>query len=285
MGAAGLGLRLHDILYGSDMHRVFHTWWTHAGAEYVPFHDGRPDDRLTLYYDPLIDYHHRVGLGGSLSMTFQLVPQTRDEARLLFEATAEKMGWTGPDPVREITRDFTSLAHTPQGTLLGLGLAREFGNDSVYAKLKDHAEAHYEPTWNSAAGEFTWGFGLNEPHPRGQFNAAMMTAEAGSEGAWWRVFNEPNLHKFSQPTVHGVDFPNVCLSQAWYNSDRRCLIVSTDAGVPGVSGQPTSFRVSNLDVQHCGVTIDGQQSDDWRIVNGELEITTTVGQHTFLITH
>ena len=71
------------MLYGSDMHRVFHTWWTHAGAEYVPFHDGRPDDKLTLYYDPLIDYHHRVGLGGSLSMTFQIVPQTRDEARLL----------------------------------------------------------------------------------------------------------------------------------------------------------------------------------------------------------
>ncbi len=217
-------------------------------------------------------------------MTFQLVPQTRDEARLLFEATAEKMGWTGTDPVREVTRDFTSLAPTPQGTLLGLGLAREFGNDSVYTKLKDHAEAHYEPTWNSDTGEFTWGFGLDEPHPRGQFNAAMMTAETGSDGAWWRVFNEPNLQKFSQPTVHGVDFPNVCLSQAWYDSDRRRLVIATDARVPGVSDQPTSFRVSQIDPQHCVVTVDGQQSNDWRLVDGELEITTTAGAHTFVIT-
>lgn len=250
----------------------------------MPFHNGRPADTLTLYYDPLINYYHRVGLGGGLSLAFQLTPQARDEARRLFEAAAEKMGWTSVNPVREVTRDFTSQIPTPQGTLLGLALAREFGNDVVYTKLKDYAEAHYEPTWHPNTGEFTWGFGLHEPYPRGQFNAAMMTAEAGSEGAWWRVFNEPNLHKFAEPIIHSVDFPNVCLSQAWYDSNRRCLVVSTDAGVPSVTGQSTSFRVSQLDPHRCTVTIDGQPSGSWRIVSGELEITTTVGQHRILIT-
>jgi hypothetical protein len=134
-------------------------------------------------------------------------------------------------------------------------------------------------------GEFTWGFGLEEPHPRGQFNGAMMTAEAGSEGAWWRVFNEPNLRKIIDPTVYGVDFPTVCLSQAWYDVERRRLVISTDAGAPGASGQPTSFRVSQIDPQRCHVTIDGQRSEDWRVVDGEVEIATTVGHHTFLITH
>jgi hypothetical protein len=208
----------------------------------------------------------------------------RNQARWLFEAAAEKMGWTGPAPVREVTRDFTSQVPTPQGTLLGLILAREFGNDAVYTKLQAHAEAHYEPTWNPDTGELTWGFGLNEPHPRGQFNAMIMTAEAESEGAWWRVFNAPKLHKFAEPTVHGVDFPNVCLSQAWYDSARRRLIVSTDAGVRTASGQPTSFRVSQLDPHHCTVTLDGQPCDNWRVVDGELEITTTVGPHTCVIT-
>ena len=105
-----------------------------------------------------------------------------------------------------------------------------------------------------------------------------------AKGAWWRVFNEPNLHKFTEPTVHRVDFPNVCLSQAWYDSERRCLIVSTDAGVSGAKGQPTSFRVSQFDPHHCMLTVDGQPSDSWRSVDGELEIVTTVGPHTFLIT-
>ena len=216
------------MLYGSDLHRVFHKWWTYAQAEYVPFHNGRPSDTLTLYYDPLVKVHHRVGLGAGLSLMFQLVPQKRAIAQRLFEATVDQVGWRALAPMREITRDRSSLVDTPQGTILGLTLAREFGDDAVYAKLKAHAEATYEPRWHSDTGEFTWGFGLNEPHPRGQFNAAMMVAEAGSEGAWWRVFNQPNLRKFTDPTVHGVDFPSVCLSQAWYDVDRRCLVLATD---------------------------------------------------------
>ena len=84
--------------------------------------------------------------------------------------------------------------------------------------------------------------------------------------------------------MHGVDFPNVCLSQAWYDRDRRCLIVATDAGVVNAKDQPTSFRVSQIDPNHCTVTVDGQPSDNWRVVDGELEIMTTIGEHTFLIT-
>ena len=96
----------------------------------------------------------------------------------------------------------------PRFTLWGLILAREFGDTAIYDKLEAHCEAHHEPTWDTAAGEFTWGFGLNEPHPRGQFNATRMMAEALSEGSWRRLFNAPNLGKLDEPTVYGVDFPD-----------------------------------------------------------------------------
>ncbi len=278
-------MRLHDILHGSDLHRVFHHWWSYAAANYVQIQDSQPLDTVTLYYDPIVDYHHRIGLAGGLGMVWQITPQKRDVARLLFEAAADQAGWTTLEPVREMTRDRNSGVDTPQATLLGLILAREFGNEAVYSKLKAHAEAHYEPAWDTESGEFTWRFGLEEPHPRGQFNGAMMTAEAGSEGAWWRVYNEPNLRKFVDPTVYGVDFPTVCLSQASYDAERRLLVISTDAGLPGSSGQPTSFRVRQIDPKQCQVTIDGQRSEDWHVVDGEVEITTTVGPHTFLITH
>lgn len=284
MGAAGLGLRLHDVLYSSDLHRVFHDWWKNAGAEYIPFRDGRPTESITFYYDPLIDYHHRVGLGGGLALAFQLAPQMPEQAQLLFEGAAEKLGWMASGPVREATRDFTGGAPTPQGTVIGLSLAREFGNDPVFNKLMTHAESAYEPTWDAETGDFTWGFGLNEPHPRGQLNAGIMTAEAGSKGAWGRIFNEPKFHKFNQPTVYGVDFPSVCLSQAWYDADGQRLIVATDAGIPTASGRATSFRISQIDPQRCVVTIDGQLSDGWQVVDGELEITTTVGEHMVVIT-
>jgi len=130
------------------MHRVFHQWWQYARANYLPFHEGLSGDTLTVYYDPLINYHHRVGPGGGLGLSFQLLPQKRDEARLLFEAAAESLGWRALDPVRESSKDWTSLQDTPRNTLLGLAIARELGDAAVYAKLKAHAEAHYEPTWD-----------------------------------------------------------------------------------------------------------------------------------------
>ncbi|MEE8159341.1 MAG: hypothetical protein V3T78_08260 [Dehalococcoidia bacterium] len=278
-------MRLHDILYGRDTHRVFDNWWEYARREYLPLLEGRGGDTLTQYYDPLINYHHLTGHGGGLGAAFAVAPQKREAGRLLFETAAEALGWTSLDPFRESSRELTTLEPSPRNTLTGLTLAREYGNDAVYAKLKAHAEAHYEPTWNQETGEFSWGFGLNEPHPRGQLNAAMMTSEAGSEGALSRLFNQPNLRKFTDPTVHGVDFPIVCLSQAWYDVEPRRLVVSTDSGIPGAVGQATSFRVSDVDAQRCSVVTDGQLSRNWRVVDDELEINTTVGEHTFLITN
>ena len=276
-------MRLHDILYGSDTHRVFQSWWEYAKREYVPFHGGLPPDRLTQYYDPLINHNHLARRAEGLRLSFQIAGQKREEARLLFEAAAEDLGWTNLEPVREGAVDRNTLRPIPRTTINGLALAKEFGNDAIYAKLKAHAEANYEPTWNGETGEFTWGFGLNEAHPRGQYNAPMATAEANSEGGLWRIYNEPNLRKFTDPTVHSVDFPTVCLSQAWYDVERRYLIVATDAGIPGAVGQPTSFRVSNIDPQRCRVFAEGQPYENWRVVDGYLEINTTVGERTFII--
>jgi hypothetical protein len=277
-------LRLHDIFYGSDHHRVFHTWWEYARREYLSLLEDRSGEALTQYYDPLINHHHRMGVAGGLGVAFALAPQKRDAGRLLFEIAAEALGWTSLDPVQESSSELTTQELSPRNTLAGLVLAKEYGNSSIYSKLKAHAEERYEPTWNRETGEFTWGFGLNEPHPRGQRNATMMISEAGSEGALWRLFNQPNMRKFTDPTVHGVDFPSVCLSQAWYDEEHRRLVVATDSGIPAAVGQPTSFRVSNVDVRRCNVVSDGQSTGNWRIVGDELEINTTVGEHTFLVT-
>ena len=52
-------------------------------------------------------------------------------------------------------------------------------------------------------------------------NATLMVGEAGGDGAWWRLFNEPNLRKFEQPTVVGVDYPKVGISEAAYDEGAR----------------------------------------------------------------
>ena len=63
----------------------------------------------------------------------------------------------------------------------------------------------------------------------------------------------------------------------------RALIIATDRGAPGAAGKATSFRVKNIDPGRCAVEIDGRRSDDWRAVDGEIEIATTVGRHAIVV--
>jgi len=73
---------------------------------------------------------------GHLMLAHELVGQKNDEARMLFKGAAEFLGWTGTGPVIEGTIDNTTLEPAPRGTTLGMILAREFGEDAIYAKLK-----------------------------------------------------------------------------------------------------------------------------------------------------
>ena len=96
-----------------------------------------------------------------------------------------------------------------------LVLAREWRLTELEERLVGAIEASYEPTWDPASGEFTWGLGLGETHPRGQFNAFLAAAEAAGPGRWERLSAAPIER---QPQVVGVDFPNVALRTAeWQN--------------------------------------------------------------------
>ena len=114
-------------------------------------------------------------------------------------------------------------------------------------------------------------------------NGPIATAEAISRGAMWGIYNKPNLKKFVEPTVYGVDFPNICLTQAMYDSGRSVLVIATDQGLPTVSGQPTSFRITNVNSREFSLKVDGELSEKYEIVDGDIEISTTLGEHTFLL--
>ena len=114
-------------------------------------------------------------------------------------------------------------------------------------------------------------------------NGPIATAEAISRDAMWGIYNKPNLKKFVEPTVYSVDFPNICLTQAIYDSERSVLVIATDQGLPTVSGQPTSFRITNVNPREFSLKVDGEPSEQHGIVDGDIEIYTTIGEHTFLM--
>jgi hypothetical protein len=78
-------------------------------------------------------------------------------------------------------------------------MARELGDSTTEARLREIAEAKYEPRF--FGGEMTFGLGIDSEWPRGQVNSILMLSECSAPGAWWRVFNEPKLEMHNEPTV------------------------------------------------------------------------------------
>ena len=136
-------------------------------------------------------------------------------------------------------------------------LAREWEVTDLEQRLVDAIEASFEPTWDrERPGEFTWGMGLDEPHPRGQFNAFLAAAEAAGPGRWTRLSAGP-LEPCAQ--IEGVDFPAVALRRAeWHDGTLHLSLAPTNEA----PDRTTSFRLVGHDARRWEVTgIDGATVD------------------------
>jgi len=241
--------------------------------------DAGPLEWVAWYYDPLIDYLCLGSPAAAGHLVFFLSPQRYDDAQRLYEASLAPVP-QNPDPARK-----SALLADPRNFSVDLLMARELGDTARYQALHALAEQIGEPTWDRERGEFYYRFGLSEPYPRGQANAVIMAAEAGSKQAWWRIFNEPNLRKFDQPTVSGVDFPRLGISQAINDEEKATLVVSTYAADPWMAGTATTFTVEHLrEPAQARVLRDGGVYKEWR-VSGEtsIELKAEVQDHAYLV--
>lgn len=97
MNRAGLGLGLHDVLYGSDFRPAFDAFWDYAKRNYLSIQDGKVNGSVTMYYDPLIPCHHPVD--GSYFFQFGTVhgvlPMYPDDARVLYDDAIDKTNLRG----------------------------------------------------------------------------------------------------------------------------------------------------------------------------------------------
>ena len=197
--------------------------------------DGNPVG-LDLYYDPIVDEHVGSGPIGIIAPAWYFAPQKREIARAGWHTTAMLSGILSDGPI-------TGLDDPARATML-LQFAGEFADPATKQRLWEAAEEHIEPTWDRDVGEFTLGFALDEPHPRGQWNARAMAGWVCTEGAWSRIFNEPNLAKFDEPTVEGVDFPRVALSEARW--DGSALHLAAHPQIAANEGFSTTLRITNV---------------------------------------
>ena len=156
LAGAGLGLKMHDVNFGTNHHEVFDTWWEYARKNYMSVPDEGDPEWVALYYDPIIDHIQSAGPLGGYVATLYLAPQREEMAGRFYDHAARLLGWRGDGKIMSPPE--------PRFQALGYALATEFGDDVAASRLGELAESAWQPTWNG--GEFWLGFGLNEAEPR-----------------------------------------------------------------------------------------------------------------------
>lgn len=192
--------------------------------------EGPPED-TTFYYDPIIDVHHRLPVRSHLFSSWYAAPQVPTDARRLFEAACASAG---------LYEEPLGAPLEPRGSAIALALSREWGLRDLEDRLLPAIEAQFEPTWDRTRGEFTWGLGLREEHPRGQYNAFLAAAEVGSTGAWTRLSEAPLPEC---PQLVGVDFPEIALRTARWEDEALHLVLDVQHPDPR---NTTSFRLEGV---------------------------------------
>ena len=227
---------------------------------------------LDLYFDPVADAHVGHGPLGVVAPAWYFAPQKRGVAQA---------GWNIAAAVNGVTSgaEITGFQDVGRATML-LQLAGEFADPETKSRIWTAAEQHLEPTWDN--GEFTLGLGLNEVHPRGQYNARMMAGWVCNQGDWSSIFNTPNLEKFSEPTVEGVDFPRFAMSEAhWDGTQLHLRVQGLNAAA---RKERTTFQVRSLQgMTDWTVSSGSDHNAQWVEREGRLDITLQANNQAIVV--
>jgi hypothetical protein len=241
-------------------------------------------DWFAMYYDPIKRVAGTLpeGLAGYMALVIlpYVLPQQPEWGRRLYELSMRGLGWSDP---RARLHQFHP---DPRWLSVGYLVAKELGDWSTVDRLAAVIERDFEPRFfgedNSRFGYF---FGWGETWPRGQTSALLMAGELATPGSWSKPFNQPNLAKFTEPTVEGVDFPTLGISAAHNLPGAGELHVSTYAATPAARRTPTTWRITNLaDPSDVRIICDGQAFDNWRVIDDStIEVSLDVDSHDLIV--
>ena len=288
----GLGLRLHDSLNGTRHSRSYERWLKFGIKNFIAGGEDKDGyfEWCSCYYDRDINYNHNIPdsqIGGFwTSIAAQAAPFHPEWAQRLYESAIRKFGREEEDALRLVlSRNILhDVVHDDYWAMAAaLFCAHIFGDDERGRLLQNWVDQAWEPTTKN--GEFYYGFHLDEPWPRGIFNHWAAMATIGGPDSFARLYTSPNLAKFAQPTLCGVDFPTMTVRQAIFDEKNERLVIGLLPGCDSaVVGAPTTFRVCNLQGRERHVVEDGETTADWKqIGSDEIEVMTTVRHHSFLI--
>ena len=288
----GLAAHLHDEVFGTRYRQGYDRWLGWA-KDNIAGGNTEPDGGFAWcapYYDRDIPYcmsepHQQLG-PFFIGPAMQLLPVEPAFATRIYEGMIKNFGRVDDDGLHIVWPPAvvgTDDRIDPASTSGALTYAREIGDVERAEALEQWMNTRGGATYDN--GEFYFTYGLEEEWPRGIPNAWATLGYIGGPGSLRRTYNELNLEKFSQPTLEGVDYPGVNVSQATYDAAKDALVVSISPGTARV-GSITTFRVTHYPYGERGhqVLMDGKEHDDWSNAGpGEIVVRATVDDHTLVI--
>ncbi|MGI9345831.1 MAG: hypothetical protein ACR2PW_06170 [Gammaproteobacteria bacterium] len=279
LSAAGLGLLMYDNLFEKDAHMAYHQWRDYTEDQYYGFNTQGSLEWVTMYYDAQKNHNHITFPPMGLAIAFYALPQAPLFAEKLYRGAVNFMQWD---------KEGTEIASLPDPRMLALGLtcAKEMGDYRTEARLRSFAEKHFEPRFFGLNdSQFGYWFNFGENWPRGQLSALAICSEIGEKGAWEKLFQRPNLSKYSAPTVADIQYPEVGVAQAWHDDIEGCLYLELNSGNHTRCGQPTSFSIYNLpDASRVSIQCNGSTFTQFKIKStDEIEVHTQIDHQKFEI--
>lgn len=293
ISVGGLGLLLHDRLNGTQYADAYREWLDFGKTTWIAggTNPDEPYEWCPPYYDRDLNYamnlpEHQLAAFWT-SVAFQVSPFDRPFAERLYESAIHRYGRVEPDGGLHILLGPAlvgdAILDDIWGNVATMACAHEFGDTERLEQMRTYFAGRYEPTHHD--GEFYYQWGVREPWPRGIPNHWTALTYAGGPGSAYTMYQQPNVRKFDQPTLCGVDYPNLTVRQAFYDEAKGVLAVGITPGHDAApTGSSTTIRVCKLTGSSPTVQQDGEPCSSWKNVGpGEIEITTTVGDHSFLI--
>lgn len=294
VAVAGCGMTLFDAINGTPYSEAYRAWLEFSAENWIA---GGSSERgfftwCSMYYDRDLDYNmnlpqHQMPSVWTLTACHAAPTGQRAWAERLYESTFDRFGLEQDGTLRLmfpkefvgplVFEDIWAMAEA-------MTLATEFGDTDRLQKMRAWANENWQPVHKD--GEFYYEFNIGEVWPRGLVNSYMSLQMVGQKDSLDDMYNRPNLEKFKQPTLSGVDYPQVAVTQAVFDPTLGQLVVGmTPGNDASLVGSPTRFTVSQLQGSVRQVIEDGVESTNWRPGSkpGEIVVESTVGPHTYLI--
>ena len=194
-----------------------------------------------------------------------------------YEAYQNNPGHHSVDPMMLGVHIFGTLALS----------AAEMGDQETLAGMLRYADTYMNPTWQSGGFHYPRNDDLSSDAYTTALvgNALLGAARLCPQNGFWEMYNNPwNDKELHQPQLCDISYPNVLVSEAFFDQDRAALVLTLQPGDKPTSAEAFSVHGLGLSQRHR-IEIDDRPAleigpDEPSVEAGDVQVAVDHGAAT-----